>query len=73
MYEAHIEIMLGEIETQCEDEIVKVVQSYGFNINKKELQDALNYDRNQYAKGYREGFNDAIDKIRESTWSIGYK
>ena len=55
MYESPINQIMGEMQTTYENECLKVVQSYGFDVNKEELAKALMYDRNQYEKGYKEG------------------
>ena len=39
---------------------MECICEYGIEVDKEELIKALNYDRNQYEKGY----NDALDKIR---------
>ena len=44
---------------QLENEIVKAVQNVGINVNKSELFKALFYDRQQYDKGYINGYADA--------------
>lgn len=51
-YQSPIELIQGNLQTQIEDNCLKAVQSYGFNIDKEELRKALEYDRNQYDKGY---------------------
>lgn len=51
-YQFPIELIQGDLQTQIEDNCLKAVQSYGFNIDKEELRKALEYDRNQYDKGY---------------------
>lgn len=53
-YESPIQIVMGEFQTSVEDNCVKAVQNYGFNINKEELRKALQYDRHQYDKGYED-------------------
>lgn len=69
MYESPIEKIYGEIETQMIEEnenmIMKVVRNVNINVDKEELIKALNYDRNQYTKGYEDGKNDVLDKIKE--------
>ena len=56
MWENPIEIIQTDIQYKVVDEyekqILKAIQSYGISVNKKELVKALNYDRNQYEKGY---------------------
>lgn len=51
-YKSPIELIAGNLQTQIENDAVKVVQSYGFNVDKAELEKALKYDRDQYDKGY---------------------
>lgn len=51
-YEPPITLYMNEIQTQIEDNCLKAVQSYGFNVDKDELKKALDYDRGQYDKGY---------------------
>ena len=51
-YESPIELIAGNLQTQIEDNCLKTIQSYGFNIDKEELRKALEYDRDQYDKGY---------------------
>ena len=55
MYKSPIEIIQGEMNSQLEDDIVRVVQGFDINVDKEELIRALNYDRQQYEKGYADG------------------
>ena len=68
MYKSPIEKIYGELQTQMvqEDEkmVMKAIRKVGVNVDKEELIKALQYDRNQYTRGYEDGKNDAIDKIR---------
>lgn len=68
MYKSPIEKIYGELQTQMvqEDEnmVMKTIRKIGVNVDKEELIKALNYDRNQYSKGYNDGKNDVLDKIR---------
>ena len=43
-------------ETAVEEGVFKVVTRLGFNVDKHELQKALAYDREQYQKGYKDGY-----------------
>lgn len=56
MYESPIAGIIGEIQTKImeaqDDYIMQVVHDFGVEVNKEELIKALNYDRNQYEKGY---------------------
>lgn len=60
MYKSPIEVyvndILNQIRQQEENQIVaEVSQAVGINVEKEELIKALNYDRNQYEKGYKDG------------------
>lgn len=56
MWESPIEIICNDIQYKVVDEyekqIINAIQSYGISVNKEELVKALNYDRQQYEKGY---------------------
>ena len=52
IYESPITLVAGEMQTTMEANCLKVVQSYGFDVNAEELAKALAYDRDQYDKGY---------------------
>lgn len=69
MYKSPIDIIMSEIKfdiaKQQEENIVKAVQEYGIDIDYDELIKALNYDRNQYNKGYEDGYKDGVIKNKE--------
>lgn len=58
MYKSPIEIIIGNMQTQFDDEIFRAVQNVGINVDREELLKALEYDRGQYDKGWEEGFHD---------------
>ena len=74
MYESPIKIFQQQLETQMENDIFKAVARYGIDVDKEELLKALKYDREQYYKGYDEGYRkgieDFIDRIREPIISL---
>ena len=55
MYESPIEIIKGAFTTEYENGVMTAVQKYGVNVDKEELIKALNYDREQYRKGFQDG------------------
>ena len=63
MYEPPIGLTLGDLEFQTlrglrdktEQTVLYAIQDVGIQVNKDELEKALRYDRDQYAKGYRDG------------------
>lgn len=64
MYEPPIKLIMGEMQTQFEENCMRAVQSYGFDVDKNELVKALEYDRNQYEKDYADGRHDAVEVVR---------
>ena len=69
-YKSPIEMIATEMQTKYEDDCVSVCQRYGFNIDKNELAKALAYDRNQYDKGFKDGYNQALKEQQELRESI---
>jgi len=69
MYECPIKPVVTEMYTQItrkfEEGIYRVVQEYGFDINKEELVKALQYDRDQYDKGYKDAVKEIFDDIEK--------
>lgn len=58
MYESPIEIMWKDVEehleTMLKDNVYKVIKAYGIKVDEAELLKALQYDRQQYEKGYED-------------------
>lgn len=65
MYESPVNVIYGEMQTQIEGDIFKAIQNVGVDVNKEELIKALMYDREQYSKGYSDGYNQAITEFAE--------
>ena len=70
MYESPIRKIVGEMQTQMmqqeEDSmIMQVSQQVGFAVDKEELLKALQYDREQYQKGYSDALETIKEKIKE--------
>ena len=68
MYEYPIKVTYGQANTTIADEIddhilYRVNLEIGVDINKEELIKALQYDRDQYTKGYEDGKREGM-----STW-----
>lgn len=62
-YESPITVIqdtANKLNADIENRIYHAVIKIGIDVNKEELVKALHYDRNQYAKGYADGRNDAI-------------
>lgn len=73
MYESPITQMISDISSQMvknqENQLMyEVRQNIGYDIDKDELIKALNYDRNQYNKGYVDGIKvkqELLDLIQD--------
>jgi flagellar biosynthesis/type III secretory pathway protein FliH len=63
-YESPIEVIVGQLrmeqEKKLEGDIFRAVQDYGITVEKEELIKALQYDRQQYEKGYKYGYEDGV-------------
>ena len=55
MYESPIEIITKQMRTQFEYNVFKAIQDYGVVVDRDELIKALQYDREQYDKGFADG------------------
>lgn len=53
-YQSPIYLIMGQMRMSLEGEIYKAVQNVGVNVDKDELLKALQYDREQYKKGYND-------------------
>jgi len=53
-YESPIEMIYGQMRIESENAICKAVQNVGVNVDKEKLIRALQYDREQYQKGYKD-------------------
>lgn len=51
-YKSPVDLIVSEMNLRMEGEIFKAVQNVGVNVDKDELLKALQYDRDQYQKGY---------------------
>lgn len=56
MYISPIQSYVNDIKFNYDGEVLKAVQSVGINVDKIELLKALEYDRGQYEKGYKDGY-----------------
>lgn len=68
MYESPINLIYKDYQTQMKEGIdrliLEAVQEVSVAVDRDELIKALNYDRQQYEKGYADGKKAVLDKIR---------
>ena len=50
----------SQIARDTDDYIMSEIYKTGVTVNKEELIKAINYDRDQYNKGYCDGFRNAV-------------
>ena len=63
MYESPIRLVeqiSSDISEHKENDIYNIVCKYAVDVNKEELLKALQYDRGQYEKGYKDGYDDCL-------------
>lgn len=60
-YRSPIELIYSDLQMKIEDSVCEAVQSVGVNVDKDELIKALQYDRDQYAKGFTDGYAQGIE------------
>lgn len=58
MWESPINIIYKNVEESLENGILKAIQKTDIIVDKKELVKALQYDRDQYRKGYEDAVLD---------------
>ena len=56
--------IIESAEKSIDGYIVRAVQNVGIDIDKVELGKALQYDRDQYYKGYGDGYMDGLAKSK---------
>lgn len=65
-YESPIRLIEDKVNIKIDNGVVRAVQHYGLTIDKDELIKALNYDREQYEKGFEDG-----KATRHGKWIYG--
>lgn len=65
MWESPVNIIMGEMQTKIEGDVYKAIQNVGIDVDKEELLKAMQYDRQQYEKGYKDGYADAVDELKK--------
>lgn len=64
-YESPLKVICTELATkiknQVDENIWQAIQRVGIDVDKDELIRALQYDRDQYQKGYNDGYEDGLN------------
>lgn len=65
MYKPPIALIMSKTKTSFEDMIYAHAQEIGIIVDKDELIKALQYDREQYEKGWEDGYNEKLREFAE--------
>lgn len=68
-YESPIKVCQEEMKILMEDDVCKIVQSYGVDVDKDELIRALQRERQQYEKGFKDGVRKFVERWKEFSHS----
>ena len=60
-----VEGIIKERDKAVEQEVIKSIISSDVHIDKEELIKALQYDRNQYSKGFADGVRKVADRLKQ--------
>ena len=75
-YKSPVDLIISEMNLRIDGEIFKAVQNVGVNVDRDELIKALQYDRDQYQKGYADRDAEIVrckDCIASSNGSFDYE
>ena len=56
---------MQDFNNNVEEQVYKEVINVGISVDKNELLKALEYDRDQYGKGFKDGVESIIGELRE--------
>ena len=70
MYKSPIEVITASMQTDLENQILSSVLKTYVSVDKEELIKALNYDRDQYQKGYADGKAEALSALKAGLISM---
>lgn len=70
MYKSPIEVITASMQTDLENQILSSVLKTDVIVDKEELIKALNYDRDQYQKGYADGKAEALSALKAGLISM---
>ena len=69
MYKSPIEIIQGQLKMDMENGILRAVQQQDIVVDKHELLRALQYDRGQYEKGYKDAVRErSLVEVVHAQW-----
>lgn len=72
MYESPIEIITTGVHLLVEENVYKTLTKLGINVDKDELLRALQYDREQYQKGYDDGCKEFAERLKNNDFFANF-
>lgn len=63
-----IKVIENPMDIHVEKEVFSAIRRVGVNVDRDELLRALNYERDQYAEGYRNGYEDCLKS--DNAWNV---
>ncbi len=78
MYKSPIDIftqtanIVKQMQEKQDEYVYRCVLKTGVDVDKEELIKALKYDREQYSKGYTDGINEFVERVKELSISRGF-
>jgi hypothetical protein len=65
-YQSPIQQYVSDMSMQIDNDVCTAVQKVGIYVDKEELIKALRYDRQQYDKGYADGYSAAMETVQKA-------
>ena len=62
-YKSPIEVIQHEFQVKLEGDVMKAVKQHDIFVDNEELIKALQYDRDQYTKGFQDGCRERMDEL----------
>ena len=72
MCETPIKLIESQMRTDIENGIYKAIKEVGIDVDKEELIKALQYDRDQYSKGYADGAKEFAKKFEKKIKDVQF-
>ena len=64
-YKSPVEVIRHEMQMRVENDVMKAIQQHDIYVDKNELIKALEYDRDQYVKGFVDGCKSDVEALCE--------
>lgn len=69
-YKSPIEVFYSDVQLKFEDGVYKAVQAVDIHVDRDELIKALQYDRQQYEKGWADALLKEQEPVKHGRWEL---